>query len=612
MVWNVFSPASVWERTQRLVPLVNAASSLLWQNFTSTLNQTVYNLTNFYYTPNSGTLLVYINGVLQVYGIDYAETDPHTVTLAEAPIEGDVVSILGFVGASGTAGQIPPATTTTIGGIIVGSTLTISPTGVLNSNVSGGTVTHATTALSLYSVMIGNGAADAAVVSIAGAAEGDVLTYHSGAAPTWDPVSAADTVLRADLLNAVGTTATGRGADIIGYVGRYTGAVRRSLQHRIQDNISVCDYPDMATVASALIGTITGTVKVPINFPDGIPGSIPLTYPVEYRGLQFEVDVGGEPNNMFSYSTVENFNAAKSFKYQPEQAHAGFGKSAVHIQTRPIGTGANGPLNADYALTVSNVKKAYNTTVVGGECNGIYTVVRNGGGVTSDGACYLGDIAVVDNSGYSAILEGTATNLSSVGATLSAISVQSAVNDARDSSYIGHFAACIAGDLSAKANATAFFANSSGTGRWKDWLWFVNHLGATTARITYAGDLSCNNFGQAATAYVPTITSEIGAFTDATINSAFYTKIGKLCFVDIRYTITTVGTADGRLYLSLPFTASANLMITGSGHAQGGIMTRPEIVTGAFLQANFLKYDGTTVCTITGVSGHASFIYEMA
>jgi len=82
-------------------PLVNAANTLVPQNFTVTaFPTTVFNLTNFTYITGTGSLHIYINGVKQRTGIDFIESSNSSFTLTESPLLGDVVTAEGFVGIS--------------------------------------------------------------------------------------------------------------------------------------------------------------------------------------------------------------------------------------------------------------------------------------------------------------------------------------------------------------------------------------------------------------------------------------------------------------------------------------------------------------------------------
>jgi len=75
---------------------VNASGTLVPQQFTPTANQTLFTLTLFQYTINTNSLLVFINGNLQVPGVDYTETSSSTFTLTSPVGVNDSVRAIGF------------------------------------------------------------------------------------------------------------------------------------------------------------------------------------------------------------------------------------------------------------------------------------------------------------------------------------------------------------------------------------------------------------------------------------------------------------------------------------------------------------------------------------
>lgn len=75
---------------------VNSANNVASQSFIATLAQAVFTLTNFSYVPGTGSLLVFVNGVVQRPGIDFLETSSTTFTLLDASYANDVVLAIGF------------------------------------------------------------------------------------------------------------------------------------------------------------------------------------------------------------------------------------------------------------------------------------------------------------------------------------------------------------------------------------------------------------------------------------------------------------------------------------------------------------------------------------
>lgn len=61
------------------------------QRFVATSGQTIFNLTQFSYTPNAGNLAVYLEGVRLFPGFDYTETGPTSITLSVgAPLNSEL------------------------------------------------------------------------------------------------------------------------------------------------------------------------------------------------------------------------------------------------------------------------------------------------------------------------------------------------------------------------------------------------------------------------------------------------------------------------------------------------------------------------------------------
>lgn len=79
-------------------PVVNVSvnGSLVPQSFIGLAGQTVFNLTNFTYNPNTNSLLIFINGVLQFSKRDYTETSSSSFTLLQGVLVGDIVDVIGF------------------------------------------------------------------------------------------------------------------------------------------------------------------------------------------------------------------------------------------------------------------------------------------------------------------------------------------------------------------------------------------------------------------------------------------------------------------------------------------------------------------------------------
>jgi hypothetical protein len=75
---------------------VNASGTLVPQTLTPVDGQTVFTLTAFTYTINTNSLLVWINGIKQIKGIDYTETSSTQFTLTSSVLATDIVEVIGF------------------------------------------------------------------------------------------------------------------------------------------------------------------------------------------------------------------------------------------------------------------------------------------------------------------------------------------------------------------------------------------------------------------------------------------------------------------------------------------------------------------------------------
>lgn len=89
--------ANIW--TPGAVGLVNSNNRVAVESFTvSTPSQAVFTLANFVYVLGTNSIAVYLNGVLQRNGIDYAETSESSITfIAHTFTAGDVVTVVGQI-----------------------------------------------------------------------------------------------------------------------------------------------------------------------------------------------------------------------------------------------------------------------------------------------------------------------------------------------------------------------------------------------------------------------------------------------------------------------------------------------------------------------------------
>ena len=112
--------------------------------------------------------------------------------------------------------------------------------------------------------------------------------------------------------------------------------------------------------------------------------------------------------------------------------------------------------------------------------------------------------------------------------------------------------------------------------------------------------------------WTPTITAQSGTFTTITTNWARYSILNKTLFVQIKFTITTRGTGDGIIRVSLPtgLTIPTESRVSGSWREQN-----VNGLTGIFQQnsstvVEMHRYDNGAV-TVTNGQYSGSFFWEL-
>lgn len=239
-----------------------------------------------------------------------------------------------------------------------------------------------------------------------------------------------------------------------------TGAVRRDFQSKGRDVVSVKDFgttTTTATLASAAASVTSaggGTLKMPngdyagVNMPSGL----------DYVILDF--DGPHVPINVYAQSGETTRFAHRVLRTSDGGLHTNEERSVSHIEYRPTGSGTNGPASADYGLTISALKKDFDTTTVVGEIDAMNIVVRQGG-TASDATAFLANVATY-GTGFMAIFEGQTSIINSVGTILQQIQSQAGVCDNVNSNYIGFFVNANKGSLNSAYQA----ANTTGQGSW--------------------------------------------------------------------------------------------------------------------------------------------------
>jgi len=106
-------------------------------------------------------------------------------------------------------------------------------------------------------------------------------------------------------------------------------------------------------------------------------------------------------------------------------------------------------------------------------------------------------------------------------------------------------------------------------------------------RILAGGGITFNGDTAAANAlddyeegtFTPTASSSSGTITSYTVNSAVYTKVGRMVFVNVDITITDAGTGSGSFDVTLPFTnGSAICNGTGRENALTGYQLQTRVI----------------------------------
>ena len=96
------------------------------------------------------------------------------------------------------------------------------------------------------------------------------------------------------------------------------------------------------------------------------------------------------------------------------------------------------------------------------------------------------------------------------------------------------------------------------------------------------------------TTYTPVLTAQSGSFTIATATGR-YKRIGKICIVQNRITITTNGTAGAAVIVTAPFTAVGSVSQTYNGTGRENAVTGNQLTTRISDGGNEIvigKYDG--------------------
>ncbi len=226
---------------------------------------------------------------------------------------------------------------------------------------------------------------------------------------------------------------------------------------------AVCDYgstSDAVAIAAAIDavdaqGGSTEGQGGTVVFNNGSYDS-PIIVSYEHTVLDYQ---SRNPCNFSGESGhLENWWAKRKLVSQTAGPHATHNDSLFHLESRPVGSGSASI--GDYGLTVSMIKKDYQTTTAPGMMTGIWSAVLNGGGNISDSAAHLAFVRQTEGCGYGVIMQADCQTASAVGALLSSVTLELGVNNQRDDNYIGFDAQIVQLDASASVISDAFLARN--------------------------------------------------------------------------------------------------------------------------------------------------------
>lgn len=129
------------------------------------------------------------------------------------------------------------------------------------------------------------------------------------------------------------------------------------------------------------------------------------------------------------------------------------------------------------------------------------------------------------------------------------------------------------------------------------------NVGAATATTINGVAIDNNAFA----AYTPTITATSGTFTTVSATGAWRELFGKVVFYRATVTITTIGTAAGRMLVSIP---SGTVAAIGAGSSGGFNGSTSEGLMGvAYFDSNStISFNKTADASFPGTSGQTLYV----
>jgi hypothetical protein len=241
------------------------------------------------------------------------------------------------------------------------------------------------------------------------------------------------------------------------------------VEDKQRDIISVSDFASATDAASNSAG---GVVIVPA-------GATP-TLPASYPNVTFDYLAGGQIDVYTDDGSETTRTAKRIIRGYNAGAHNGAEKTLLAVESHPVGSGTTGLTSADFGITLSVLKKDFDTTATVGEIDGINIVVRQGG-ANSDAAGVLINAATY-GTGFVVAMEGQTSSIPA-GVITQQIQTQVGVCDNVANSFMGFFA-----NKNTGAGGSAFYGGQTAASRWDNFLLFAES-GTVMAQITSAGNM---------------------------------------------------------------------------------------------------------------------------
>lgn len=266
---------------------VGSANTVVPERQTAVQGQTLITLLLFTYTPNTNSLLVMVNGVVQDSGTDYTETANNQITFTSGLTLGDRVTILGLTAIVGTSPALTfvrPSGSLFLNGIsatpaAIGAGLIADYGGVANSG--------RLAAFDFAAVAYKNLSIDALVLNI------NVLS--TGAVNFGGAVAVTGAFTPAQLAGIVGTT-TNNSANA-GSIGEFkTATVTQAAPTALTSNIPA-SLTSLALTAGdwdvSAIGGVTGAATTSLNYANIGISSVNNTLPAAEERWTVSYPAGG-------------------------------------------------------------------------------------------------------------------------------------------------------------------------------------------------------------------------------------------------------------------------------------------------------------------------------